>query len=101
MNNIIKFLIFILYSTCIFFLPNNIFILFLVIVNLLVMLILKVSLKKVTSSMIKILPFIIFTFLINCIMDNYINATYIGIKLIIVCNITIIYANTTSILRNF
>lgn len=101
MSNVIKFLIFILYSTCIFFLPNNIFILFLVIVNLLVMFILKISVKKVINSMMKILPFIIFTFLINCIMDNYINAIYIGIKLMIVCNITNIYANTTSIVRHF
>ena len=39
----------------------------------------------------------LFTFLINCWLDTINNAIWIGIKLIIVCNITVIYSKTTSI----
>ena len=48
----------------------------------------------------QVLPFIIFTFVINCVLDNVINAIWIGVKLLLVCNITIIYSETTSIDRN-
>ena len=33
-------------------------------------------------------------------LDEFYYAMWIGIKLIIVCNITIIYSNTTTIIRN-
>ncbi len=97
MNNIIRFLSFILYSACIFFIPNSKFILCLFGINFLIILLFKLDIKKIVRSTLKLFPFIIFTFLINCIMDNYINAMYIAIKLIIVCNITVAYSNTTSV----
>ena len=57
----------------------------------------KINFKKVIIRSIKILPFIIFTFIINCILDNYINAFLVGIKLLLVCNITIIYSEVVTI----
>lgn len=80
--------------------PNNKFILVAVIINLLLVISSKINIKKLLNSTISFLPFIIFTFLINCILDEFVNAFWIGIKLIIVCNITIIYSNTTSIMRD-
>lgn len=100
MKDITKFLIFILYCTCIFFFPNNEFILYLFLINVLAIFLLRVDIIKIMKSTLKVFPFIIFTFLINCLLDDYINAIYIGIKLIIVCNITFIYSNTTSVTRN-
>lgn len=100
MKNIIKFLLFIAYSTSIFFLPNNYFILFPIIINLLAMFLSKKQLKRTIAKTLKILPFIIFTFIVNYILDNFTNAIWIAIKLIIVCNITIIYSETTSITRD-
>ena len=100
MKNVIKFLIFIIYSTSIFFMPNNVFILSFFILNLVILFISKLKPKKILKKSMQILPFIIFTFLINCILDNINNAIWIGIKLFIVCNITIIYSETTSITRN-
>lgn len=100
MKNIIKFLIFIIYTASIFFLPNNKLILIFSIINLLLMLIIRKKFKTIIISTFKIFPFIIFTFAINCLLDNIINAMWIGIKLIIVCNITIIYSNTTNVTRN-
>lgn len=100
MKNVIKFLVFITYSTSIFFLPNNKLILFPIFFNLFIMLFKKIQTKKVIIKTLSILPFIIFTFIINCILDNFTNSLWIGIKLLIVCNITIIYSETTSIIRN-
>lgn len=100
MKNVIKLLLFIIYSTSIFFLPNNKFILFFIIFNLLLMFMNNIQIKKVISKSMQVLPFIAFTFIINYILDNFYNALWIGIKLFIVCNITIEYSETTSISRN-
>ena len=100
MRNVIRFLLFITYSTSIFFMPNNNLILLFFVFNLFIMLIAKVQPKKVILKNFQILPFILFTFVINCMLDNFNNAVWIGVKLLIVCNITIIYSETTSITRS-
>ncbi len=99
MKNIIKLLLFIIYSTSIFFLPNNKFILIFILFNLFIMFINKIQPDKVVIKSIQVLPFIVFTFIINIILDDFYNALWIGIKLLLVCNITIIYSETTSISR--
>ena len=99
MKNVIKFLLFITYSSSIFFLPNNKIILFSIPFNLFIMIIAKVYSKKIITKSMIVVPFIVFTFIINCILDNIINAIWIAIKLFIVCNITIIYSETTNITR--
>lgn len=58
------------------------------------------TIGKTICRTIKIFPFILFTFVINGILDNWVNALWIGVKLILVCNITVVYANTTSIMRS-
>lgn len=95
--NVIKFILFITYITSIFFLPNNRFIILFVIFNLFIMFINKVQSKKVIIKSVQVLPFITFTFIINYMLDNFYNALWIGIKLFIVCNITITYSETISI----
>lgn len=100
MKNAVKFLIFILYTTSIFFIPNNKIIFILAIINMVIIFISKVNIGKIYTSTLRIFPFILFTFVINCILDNFYNAIWIGLKLLIVCNITIIYSNTTTIIRN-
>ena len=100
MKNVIKFLIFIVYSTCIFFLPNNKLILILFIINLFAMSLAKVHIKNIIRSTINVIPFILFTFIINCLIDNFMNALWVEIKLIIVCNITITYSSSTTVTRN-
>ena len=100
MKNVIKFLLFITYCSVIFFLPNNEVILFFILFNLFIMILAKVNFSKMITKSLIILPFIIFTFLINCILDDITNAIWIAIKLFIVCNITITYSETTSIIRS-
>lgn len=100
MKDIIKFLCFIFYSTSIFFLPNSSLICIFILINFIIGFISKVAITKLIKSTLKILPFIIFTFLINCLLDEFLNAFWIGIKLLIVCNITVVYSNTTTVIRN-
>ncbi len=99
MKKAIEFILFIAYSTCIFFLPNNYYILIFLGINILLMIISKTKIKIVLNRMIKIFPFILFTFIINCWLDNVQNAIWIGIKLCMVSNVTIIYWATTSITK--
>ncbi len=94
MKNLIKFLLFIFYSTSIFFFPNNKFILIFVIINIIFLIINNKHFKKIIKNILNIIPFIIFTFIINCLLDTYINAIWISIKLILVTIITVIYAST-------
>ena len=76
MKNVIRFLLFIIYSTIIFFLPNNKFILFFIVFNIFVMFINKIQLQKVIIKNIKVLPFIVFTFIINIIFSFIITPNF-------------------------
>ena len=97
MKDVLKFLIFIIYATTIFFLPNHIYILACFIINLAIILLCKLSIKKAFFNTLKIVPFVLFTFVINLFLDSFIFALWIGIKLIIVCNTTFIYSQTTTV----
>lgn len=99
MKNLIKFLCFIIYSTLVFFFPNNEVILVFVLVNFFVMIVNFKYFSNIFYRTFKILPFVLFTFIFNCLLDNFVNACWIGAKLLIVCNVTISYANTTSVLE--
>lgn len=96
----IKFLLFLSYTTIVFFLPNNYWILVLLFVNFLLMLIAhffaQASLRKIIFGTLKFLPFILLAFLFNFWLDNLENAIWISYKLFIVCQMTMIYASATS-----
>lgn len=96
----IKFLLFLIYTTTVFFLPNHYYILVLIPINLFVMFIARFfarsSVRKIFFGMLKFLPFVLLTFLFNFWLDTLENAVWISYKLIIVCQITMIYASTTS-----
>lgn len=100
MKNIIKFLMFIAYSTVVFFFPNNYIILSLVLINVCAMLVARTHIRNIISNTLRILPFIILTFLFNWLLDDINNAMWIGLKLLIVCNMTMVYASTTSVMRS-
>ncbi len=98
MKSIFKFILFIFYSTIIFFLPNNKWIIVFGIINLLLNIINIKNIKKVFTNTFNLFPFILLTFIINIILDNFAYALWICIKLILVCNITFIYSSTSTIL---
>lgn len=94
MKNVVLFLVFLIYTTAIFFMPNTLYLFIFLFMNLMITIVLKVNIKKLIIYILKIFPFILFTFIINCILDNYINAIWIGFKLILVCHITYLYSRT-------
>lgn len=96
MKNVITFFLFLLYATAIFFIPNNIFIFCPFMINIVLWIVTKSSIQKTFRNLLKIFPFVLLTFLINCWLDTYINALWMAVKLLLVCNITFIYSQTTT-----
>ena len=88
MKDVIKFILFVLYTVLIFFISDYRIIVAIFILNLILMLIAKVNLKSAIRNIIKLLPFIIFVVLINLILMSRQDAIFIGIRLILVCNFT-------------
>lgn len=97
MKNVVLFLVFLIYVTGIFFVENPIILCFIFILNILAMIIYRIKLIDALESIIKILPFIALTVIINWILSSYSYAILIGIKLILVCNITYIYSKTITV----
>lgn len=97
MKNVIMFLSFVIYATLIFFLDNYIFLLIVFLLNIVSMIYFKVKAIAVIENMLKLLPFILITVVINCLLANYQYAFMVAIKLILVCHITYIYAKTTTV----
>lgn len=97
MKNMIIFLGFILYATLIFFIDSNILLGGVLLINLLIMVINKIKLIDAIENMGRLLPFILLTAFINCILANYQYAFLVAIKLILVCNITYIYAKKMTV----
>lgn len=100
MKDLVKFILFLLYATFIFFLPNNNIILFVFFANITILILAKVNFLDTVRSLIKFLPFILLTAIINCILGYWIDAIWIAIKLLLVCHITFIYSRTTTVVRN-
>ena len=68
MKDVIKFILFILYTVLIFFISDYRIIGAIFILNLILMLLGKVNLKSAIRNIIKLLPFIIVILLINLIL---------------------------------
>lgn len=97
MKNVIIFILFLLYATIIFLIPNNIFLLFPLLINIVLWIITKSNMRKTIQNLMRIFPFVLLTFFINCWLDTYINALWMAVKLLLVCNITFIYSQTTTV----
>lgn len=99
MKNVITFILFLLYATAIFLIPNHIFLLCPFIINIVLWIATKSNVKKTVRNLLKIFPFVLLTFLINCWLDNYMNAVWMAAKLLLVCNVTFIYSQTTTVAK--
>lgn len=99
MKNIVKFLFYIVYTTIIFLLPNKLIYLSFAF-NILLVLLLKINMKVILRTLIGLLPFIIFTFVVNVLIDGtIIYSGIVALKLLSVCAITVIYSQTISVLE--
>ena len=96
-KGIMILVVFILYASFIFLIDTNILLLVVFLLNLLAMLCLKIKLTDAIENIVKLLPFILLTVIINCLLSNYEYAILVAVKLILVCNATYIYSKTTTI----
>lgn len=88
----IELIVFLAYTTFIFFIKKYSLLGIIFVINTILILTFKINLKKVIIFLIKLLPFIIFTAAINVVVGDINLGILIGLRLILVCNITYIYA---------
>lgn len=94
MKNVMKFIVFLIYTIGIFFLQNPLVMLWGIGINLICMLVQQISIKKAWGNLWAFMGFILFTGVINIwVVDISYGAT-IAIKLMIVCNMTYLFANS-------
>ena len=98
MTYIIAFILFLIYTIGIFFIKEYYILGVIALINVILMIILKENIKNAFITMIKIMPFIIFTSIINTLISGVNHGLLIGIRLILVCNTTYIFANKQQIL---
>ena len=96
MKNLIKFILFLIYTVCIFFVKEYITIGLIAIFNISLMIALKINIKNEINKLVKLLPFILFTVVINILFADLEFAILIGIRLILVCNLSYIFSKTIS-----
>lgn len=92
MKNQIIFILFLTYSIFIFFIENYIALTIILILNICLMLITNVKLKNAIINLIKLFPFVLFTVIINALFVNIQFGLLIGIRLLLVCNISYVYS---------
>lgn len=82
------FVCFIIYTLVIFMLKNYLALLIVALINISLMFICKVPIKKAISNLLFLTGFILFTATFNLILDSLESAIMISIRLYLVCNIT-------------
>lgn len=96
MKNLIKFILFLMYTIGVFFVEDYISFGLIALFNIIFMIIAKISLKNALNNTIKLLPFILFTIAINTIFAGLKFSILIGIRLILIRNLTYIFSKTIS-----
>ncbi len=89
---VLQFVLFLIYTFLIFLIKEYALLCMVFIINIIVMIISKENIKNVILAILKIMPFIIFTTIINILFSGISYGLLIGIRLIFVCHITYIYA---------
>ena len=96
MKNLIKFILFLIYSVGVFFIEDYMILALVSLFNISLMIIAKINLKNAFNNTIKLLPFILFTIAINIIFMDLKSSILIGIRLILIRNLTYIFSKTIS-----
>ncbi len=96
MKDIIKLVIFLLYTVVIFVIESYLILTILAFINILLMILLKIDIKKAVKNLISIAVFIIFATIINLILIDFNYAMLIAYRLLIICNITYVFSKILS-----
>ena len=89
---VIGFISFLIYTSLIFFIKEYYLLCVVFIINIILMLIYKINVKKTYLFIIRILPVIIFTGFINILLGGLELGVFIAIRLILICNITYVFS---------
>ena len=89
---IIQFILFIAYTILVFFIKSYSLLGIVCAINIIMMLLLRENFKRAIFAILKLMPFIAFTAGINMIISGINFGALIGIRLILVCNMTYIFA---------
>lgn len=92
MKNVIKLILFLVYTIAIFLVKHDMFTVIVLGVNLLLTLLLKISIREEIANLLGISIFVVLTATINAIFVDVRTGIMIGIKLLLVCNITYIFS---------
>lgn len=87
-----QFILFLIYTSLIFFIKSKVLLTIVFLINIFLMIFLKINLKNTCKFIFKILPFIIFTAVLNILFESIEHGIYVGIRLILVCHITYIFS---------
>ncbi len=85
---------FLIYTVGIFFINNYIILASIAVLNVILMLTIKINMKKALNNLFKLLPFILFTAVVNILFADLQFAILIGVRLILVCNLSYIFSKT-------
>ena len=96
MKNLIKFILFLIYTIGIFFIKDYITLGLIEIFNIILMLALKINILNSIKNLVKLVPFILFTVVINILLVELKFAILMGVRLILVCNLTYTFSKTIS-----
>ena len=96
MRNLIKFILFLIYSVGVFFVEDYRVLALILVFNISLMMIAKIRLKNALDNTIKLLPFILFTIAINTIFADLRFSILIGVRLVLVCNLSYVFSKTIS-----
>ena len=92
-------IIFLIYTVYIFWIKNYAILAGLCAFQIILTLLWEIPIQEAIKSIWKLIPFILFTAIINIWTMGLNDAILIGIKLIIVCNITYIFGKTTTAMQ--
>lgn len=96
MKNVIKFIIFLIYTILIFLIKEYLWLVPVLAINIILMIILKINAKKAIKNLLKLSIFVLFTMVINIAIMDFNYGLLIGIKLFLVCNITYTFSKVLS-----
>lgn len=94
MKNLIKFILFLIYTIGIFFISNYLVLGIIAIFNIILMLLIKINIKNAGNNILKLLPFILFTIIVNILFADLEFGLLIGVRLTLVCNLSYIFSKT-------
>lgn len=99
MKNLIKFILFLIYTIGIFFINNYLALGIIAIFNIILMLLIKINIKNAGNNILKLLPFILFTIIVNILFADLEFGLLIGVRLTLVCNLSYIFSKTITYLE--